>query len=462
MGDYYIYEGRLYSSDQLMHFRLGWTKPNHKWVKREKKNGKWVYTYNRNEQRKQNNLAVMETVTSAKADSDNVVLGAELQQLLKETGRANAKPDAAKQKRIQEIRSQMAKNRQRARLAASKAESAKRKSVSMQRNIQKDEGYQQAISNQRVKNNVNKAKKFVASGGLIETLKHPLDKKKREEAVKKAEQKYVEKNRTKDASLLKQAKILKEGIRTKDKQAQNRSKVAKVTNDATLKLLKTGTDSKTNVSKTNPEYAKMYDKYTKTGEVDSKLYHQYAMNCSNCALAYDLRTKGYDVEARPNNDRYLEEIDVNEVSKVGDVVSQYNSVYNTQDEIAEILSMYDGTPKHSSYKKMEFVEGNRTYNSIVESSGGDTTQEAKLTEKEILKGGNGSHGIITVMWKDYNSGHALSYEVQNNKVMIIDAQIGKSYPLSDLYDSTYDMQFVQTDGLTPNGDAFRKVKKSGT
>lgn len=455
MGDYYIYEGRLYSSDQLMHFRLGWTKPNHKWIKREKKNGKWVYTYNRNEQRKQNNLAVMETVTSAKADSDNVVLGAELQQLLKETGRANAKPDAAKQKRIQEIRSQMAKNRQRARLAASKAESAKRKSVSMQRNIQKDEGYQQAISNQRVKNNINKAKKFVASGGLIETLKHPLDKKKREEAVKKAEQKYVEKNRTKDPSLYKTAQIANEGVARKYEQSTQRSKVAKATNSARIKLLKTGTNSKTNVAKTNPGYEKMYLKAMQTGEVDPKEYQKYGQNCSNCALAYDLRTKGYDVEANPNTDDYLMDATVTKGTKASDVVSQFNSNYISGDEIKELITMYDGTPKHSSF------EGTKTQQKI-RSTTADPVEQNKMIEQEMLKGGNGSHGIITVMWKGYDSGHALSYEVQNNKVMIIDAQNGETYPMSELYDNTEDVQFVQTDGLTPNGDVFRKVKKSGT
>ena len=47
MKKYYYYEGHLYSLDELQHFKIGFIKPGHKWISRERsKDGKkWIYTY---------------------------------------------------------------------------------------------------------------------------------------------------------------------------------------------------------------------------------------------------------------------------------------------------------------------------------------------------------------------------------------------------------------------------------
>lgn len=47
--DYYIYNGQFYSDDELEHAAVrgnkGWVKPDHKYLDRKWKNGRWVYTY---------------------------------------------------------------------------------------------------------------------------------------------------------------------------------------------------------------------------------------------------------------------------------------------------------------------------------------------------------------------------------------------------------------------------------
>jgi hypothetical protein len=105
-------------------------------------------------------------------------------------------------------------------------------------------------------------------------------------------------------------------------------------------------------------------------------------NCVLCSTTYDMRRRGYDVTARlTNKPLYTEEV---------------------------LKTCYNGVKK-DDYSKC------RTFDAV---------------EKKIMSSyGEGSRGVVTVggvymgMW----FGHAMSFEVSNGKVMVLDAQVNQKY-----------------------------------
>ena len=228
------------------------------------------------------------------------------------------------------------------------------------------------------------------------------------------------------------------------------------------------------MSKTNPHY---------NDKVDPKLYKQ---NCSNCSVAYDMRQRGYDVEANPNN---------------GGTYSQY-------DAVDEIATLYDGNNKpvgSSSNLKWDdntkytwggfkggdgFTFKDETSNKVLQSAKEDKTVEEKYRtwepygttldrkaaaqhinnktyldnlEKEMLKGGNGSRGVFEVTWSNGGyacGGHSMAYEVYNGKVIIVDAQTNEKHSISDFYENTCCGAFIRLDNMEPTDDITKKVKNA--
>lgn len=100
---------------------------------------------------------------------------------------------------------------------------------------------------------------------------------------------------------------------------------------------------------------------------------RYSMNCAYCSATWDLRRRGYDVEARP-----------------------FTKEYDT--DIAEIASWYRGTSTE------DFVNVS------------ETTYNDMLEQKE------GSYGNFVIYW--YGGGaHSVVWSVENNEVMIRDTQL---------------------------------------
>lgn len=119
----------------------------------------------------------------------------------------------------------------------------------------------------------------------------------------------------------------------------------------------------------------------------------YSHNCYSCAIAFDMRRRGYDVQA----------------------------IYDTNGE--------NSATYEKAYKGVT-VKDWSTDISVEKGSNGKTVRSAKILEKNMIKKyGNNSRGILCVTFKE-GWGHGVSWEITDNKLHIYDAQIGKEVPAS--------------------------------
>ena len=173
----------------------------------------------------------------------------------------------------------------------------------------------------------------------------------------------------------------------------------------------------------------MHWKYTSKEFVNGKWrYHYeneaYSSNCSYCTVAYDLRRKGYDVEAMPYEDKYYDD--------------------------AGFLDAYE------MYEDCDLDD-------MILDEGYEETIYNALEEMP-----DGSYGHFLVLWKDVNGnpsgGHSMIWEKTNDKVLIRDCQTNKTYTYNEWFNAylmtgyAYRIGLLRTDNLTPNDKALRAVR----
>ena len=154
---------------------------------------------------------------------------------------------------------------------------------------------------------------------------------------------------------------------------------------------------KTTETNQNEDMAACNPKYLKGGV--------YKNNCISCALAYDMRRRGYDVEAMP--------IDTTSV---------------TNGSLPVQLGFYKG-------EKLETFE--------VPS---DDEAAMKQFSDRILKYGDGSRGLLRIRWKN-GDGHAAIWEVSGDAVVIRDPQNNTIVNLSDYLRRAKTFYYFRTDNL---------------
>ena len=165
---------------------------------------------------------------------------------------------------------------------------------------------------------------------------------------------------------------------------------------------------KRSVTSQNEDMAACNPKYSKGGV--------YKNNCISCALAYDLRRRGYDVEAAPI-----------------DTTSAVNGSLPVQ------LGFYKG-------EKLDTFE-----------IPNDPVIAAKQFTKSLLRYGNGSRGMLRIRWKN-GDGHAAVWEVDGSSVVIRDPQSNMLVDLSDYIRRAKTFYYFRTDNLEPTEKATRFVK----
>ena len=512
MGDYYIYNGRLYSSDELMHFKLGFIKPGHKWITREKapagSKKNWIYTYASDVKKaydsRFNRIDYAEEAGRDQARAASY--DAKIAELEKEIQSKYGKSLSLSPAQVQDY-----KNKQE-RLAYYKKEQQKYKSRSSE---YRKKAYQNASSKATAA-----AKKAELKLKVEAFLKHPFNKAERKKQIEKG--KAFIKIQTLREEKSKVKRLLNEGNKyTKDALAANAAK-RKADNEqkAEIKARKTAENArkleqrKTKMAnmkdfeKNNPKVAALnkntnrikglniqkHDE-TRTESMsktnphynDNVDYQLYKQNCSNCSVAYDMRQRGYDVEANPNDN---------------------NDNYGKNDSIYEIATLYDGSNKPvGSYENLKWDDNTKltlgglkggdgftfkdeTSNKVLQSAKEDKTVDEKYRtwepfgtstdrraaaqhinnktyldnlEKEMLKGGNGSRGVFEVTWSSggyARGGHSMAYEVYNGKVIIVDAQTNEKHSISDFYESTCCAGFIRLDNMQPTEDITKKVRNA--
>ena len=142
----------------------------------------------------------------------------------------------------------------------------------------------------------------------------------------------------------------------------------------------------------------------------------YKNNCISCALAYDMRRRGYDVEAMPI-----------------DTTSAINGSLPVQ------LGFYKG-------EKLDTFEVPK-----------DLYAATKQFSNQILKYGDGSRGMLRIRWKN-GDGHAAVWEVDDGSVVIRDPQNNTIVDLSDYMSRAKTFYYFRTDNLELTNKASRFVQ----
>lgn len=173
------------------------------------------------------------------------------------------------------------------------------------------------------------------------------------------------------------------------------------------KLLPT-LNRKRNIASPDVDMAVCNPKYSKGGV--------YKNNCISCALAYDLRRRGYDVESMPI-----------------DTTGANNGSLPVQ------LGFYKG-------EKLETFEVPK-----------DPDAAMKQFINQILKYGDGSRGMLRIRWKN-GDGHAAVWEVDGSSVVIRDPQSNMLVDLSDYIRRAKTFYYFRTDNLDPTEKVTRFVK----
>ena len=165
---------------------------------------------------------------------------------------------------------------------------------------------------------------------------------------------------------------------------------------------------KTGVMTPKDDMAACNPKYSKGGV--------YKKNCISCALAYDLRRRGYDVEAAS--------IDTTSV---------------TNGSLPVQLGFYKG-------EKLEIFEVPN-----------DPDVAVKQFTKNLLSYGDRSRGMLRIRWKN-GDGHAVVWEVDGRSMLIRDPQNNTIADLSDYIHRSKTFYYFRTDNLEPTEKTLRFVK----
>lgn len=146
---------------------------------------------------------------------------------------------------------------------------------------------------------------------------------------------------------------------------------------------------------------------------------QYEQNDANCALAYDMRRRGFDVTAKGTNE------------PAG----------------PEAFSEW--------YRDCKFTEIEQDSNA----KGDYGSYAVSKVLSDLGQQPNGSYGMLYISWAD-GGGHAVTWAIENNKLVFRDCQSGKTIDLSTMANDISYMQYARTDNLKLTDKAMEAVESA--
>lgn len=184
---------------------------------------------------------------------------------------------------------------------------------------------------------------------------------------------------------------------------------------------------KTNANQTNDEHQAVVNPYYNKSVKDGIAYnYDYSMNCSFCTAAYDLRKRGYDVEANP--------------------ISIYEG-YNMTD----ICSWYEGA------KAVSETDIRRTVETNISSISYDDNR-SQILENDLLKHGEGARGHLGVWWSNSGGGHDVVWEIEGGKAVFRDCQTNEVMDIKSTLEKVSEYEYVRVDNLEPTEEVLRTVR----
>lgn len=159
--------------------------------------------------------------------------------------------------------------------------------------------------------------------------------------------------------------------------------------------------------------------------------YEFRNNCASCSLAYELRRRGYDVEAGP-------------ITSTAPDVHMMGNMYGLSD--ASFLSNGKGVHK------------------VTDINSDNEKRKAREIEQTILNTyGNGTRGQFVLQWR-LMGGHSVVWECNDNKVIIRDCQSNETYTVLDEIEKAETCDFFRTDdididNIKLNSDQFYVINR---
>lgn len=154
--------------------------------------------------------------------------------------------------------------------------------------------------------------------------------------------------------------------------------------------------------------------------------YAYTNNCAYCTAAYDLRQRGYDVEAMP--------IDKEQANTAKEIMSWYEDAdLETLDEVIERQA------KDKAGKGVTHAEA------------------AKIIEEDMKRNGEGARGHLLLYWSQ-GGGHDVVWEVENNEVVVRDCQTNETMKIYDYLQYCDNVAYFRTDNLDVNKKVLKTVQ----
>lgn len=155
------------------------------------------------------------------------------------------------------------------------------------------------------------------------------------------------------------------------------------------------------------------DAVVETNPNHSYDYREFSANCQRCVVAYELRRRGYDVEALPT----YQGDTLNRVA----YVDQNNGIY---------AARWRGAFQGAKTENVGVAGNNASAEKAVMQNISDKMKEY----------GNGSRAVIQIFYRG-GGGHVFNVENQGGRIVYVEAQTGK------MKDVARTMQSVRTDSV---------------
>ena len=164
----------------------------------------------------------------------------------------------------------------------------------------------------------------------------------------------------------------------------------------------------------------------------SREYAAYSMNCQRCVVAYELRRRGYDVEAAPTY----------KGDELPRVVFAKGGAYSGN---------WRGAFQHSKITKVG-VDGRKA---------NAQQQTISNIETNMKTWGSGSRAVVQVFWKG-GGGHVFNVENDRGRMVYVDAQTHKRVNINEYMSQAYtgDVNLIRTDNLRISNRARKFVVKA--
>lgn len=186
-----------------------------------------------------------------------------------------------------------------------------------------------------------------------------------------------------------------------------------------------------------------------------------SQNCALCTIAYDLRRRGYDVEAAERVSD-LSILDMAEIYGI-DVLdittgSELTRGYKTEAKEADLWDKFTSFILNSDKTSAEQENILSAYSDMLTEPTGTAQEWVRLFTSDVVGYGEGARGNLSVKWSSSDGRHSMIWEIENDKVVIRDSQTNETYNLIEVFERVSNFQYFRTDNATPTEDILKYVK----